>query len=427
MGKRHITLPDSLDSLFIRLEELILANSGENDFEEIFKLVLAKLWDERNNCRMFHSTTDEMSNFENINKLLGMVRKEWSEVLYEPFTKLSPQHLYICTNLLSNFRLTSYSFEALDALFEYIVSKTAKGSKGQFFTPRHVVDFCVRILSPRSNETILDPACGSGAFLLHAFKYIHSTTDIIQTENFWGFDYDDKAVRIARTLLYLGGIRNPNIFKVNSLLLPNLQEKVLFNSIGEGITTIEDHLRLSRMEKLFDIIITNPPFAGEITENEILKSYETSLNRTRIERDTLFIERCVKLLKPGGRMAIVLPNNKFGGKDLVELRKWLLKHARIVGVVSLPRSTFMPHTSVKTSILFIQKRLSERTKTTSENIFIGISENIGKDSRGLLEYLTDDNQSWENVNHDLKDIEIEFKQFLVNENIGWCSNWQLQP
>lgn len=414
MGKRHITLPDSLDSLFIRLEEIILANSGESDFEEIFKLILAKIWDEQKGLNLLKENNDEVKTLNSINTLLGELDKNWPGILVEPYTKLSPQHLEICVGLLNNFKLTSFSFEALDAFFEYIVSRTAKGSKGQFFTPRHVVDFCVRIINPKTNESVLDPACGSGAFLLHTFNYTNS-----KCNNLWGFDYDDKAVRVARALLYIGGVEKPKIYKANSLLSPSFQEQVFFHSLSESITTIEDYLRLNKVDKEFDIILTNPPFAGEITEREILNSYDTSRGKNRIERDTLFLERCVNLLKPKGRMAIVLPNNKFGGKEFAGLRRWLLQRVRIVGVIGLPNSTFMPHTSVKTSIMFVEKRKSVLKTLPSENIFFGISEKSGKDSKGSLEFLSNDNPSWENLDHDLYEVEQQFKEFIINEKIGW--------
>nr|WP_246427921.1 N-6 DNA methylase [Paenibacillus phyllosphaerae] len=407
-------LPDSLDALFIRLEEIILANSGESDFEEIFKLILAKVWDEQQGLNLLRDHADESATIHAVNTLLGELSSHWTGILTETHTKLSPQHLAVCVGLLLPFRLTSYRFEALDAFFEYIVSRTAKGSKGQFFTPRHVVDFCIRMTNPKAGESVLDPACGSGAFLLHAFNYVKGASD-----QQWGFDYDDKAVRVARALLYIGGIEHPKIHKMNSLVSPHFQEQVLFHSLSEHMTTIEDVLRIDEAPEAFDVILTNPPFAGEITEKEILSSYYSSRGKTRIERDTLFLERCVQLLKPGGRMAIILPNSKFGAREFADVRRWLLQHVRIVGVVGLPNSSFMPHTSVKTSILFVQKRKTPLASIPAESIFFGISEKSGKDTRGTLEFVTSDNPSWDSLDHDLREIEEQFKQFLQQEQMGW--------
>ncbi|KEO82862.1 HsdM family class I SAM-dependent methyltransferase [Tumebacillus flagellatus] len=420
MSKRHITLPDSLESLFVRLEEIILANSGEDEFEEIFKLVTAKLWDEVHDTNFFQPVSNEEDILRNISTALTMLQREWGDILVEPEIKLQTQHLAVCVRLLSNYKLTNFGFEALDAFFEFIVARTAKGAKGQFFTPRYVVDFCVRILAPKAHETILDPACGSGAFLLHSHQFL-STRYKSQEDpnNLWGFDFDEKAVRVARTLMYVAGVGRTNIHKVNSLIVPRIQPSI-FESENHSIATIEDYLRVRKMgADRFDIILTNPPFAGEITEMELLNAYSISQGKQRIERDALFLERCVELLKPGGRMAVVVPNNKVGGKEWADLRKWIIQNARVIGVIGLPRSMFMPHTSIKTSILFLEKRL-RINKKPNENIFFGISEKSGKDSRGVLEFISMDNPSWNNIDHDLNEIERSFTSFLRDEKVGWC-------
>ena len=168
---------------------------------------------------------------------------------------------------------------------------------------------------------------------------------------------------------------------------------------------------------MFDVIITNPPFAGEIMEPDILESYAISYEKTRIERDVLFVERCISLLKSGGRMAIILPDSIFGSKDNETLRRWIYDTCRVVGVVGIPRNAFMPHTAVKTSILFLQKRDLQRI--SSEEVFFGISELPGKDSRGNLLFKDNSLKTWKNVYHDLDQIAVEFKKFLDNEGIRW--------
>lgn len=425
MAKRHITLPDSFESLFIRLEEIILANSGEDEFEEIFKLVVAKLWDELNNTNFFNSVTNELVAEVQIEDVLKKIEKSWPGVICETRTKLGSQHLFICIKLLSDFKFIDYGFEALDAFFEFIVSRIKKGSKGQYFTPRYIVDFCVRILNPGTDELILDPASGSGAFLLHSYNYVKDNhnelgkDDLINIgSKLWGFDFDEKAIRISKVLMYVAGIQGVNIHKLNSLIIPELQTSMMLSNNVSQITTIEDFLRIKKTLDKFDIILTNPPFAGEIVEQDLLKSYKISSSKSRIERDVLFVERCLDLLKPGGRMAIILPDNKFGSSEWTDLRKLIIEKARIVGVIGLPRNTFMPHTPVKTSILFVERRKTYNINQY-EKVFFGISESSGKDSRGNLEYLDESVKSWKNVKNDLSEIEIEFRRFLQSEKIGW--------
>ena len=168
--------------------------------------------------------------------------------------------------------------------------------------------------------------------------------------------------------MYVGGVKGAHIHKVNSLLKSNVRASLFEKGLSKISATIEDILRIEKKKDLFDVIITNPPFAGEIIEPDILESYEISSGKTRIERDVLFAERCIHLLKPGGRMAIILPDNIFGSKENEALRRWIYKTCRVVGVVGIPRNAFMPHTAVKTSILFLQKKRAE-TKLIRRSIF----------------------------------------------------------
>lgn len=232
----------------------------------------------------------------------------------------------------------------------------------------------------------------------------------IEANDLWGFDFDAVVTRVSKLLMYVSGLDSAHIFRVNSLVKNNK------SADGENVTTIEDMLRIDKQKELFDVIMTNPPFAGEITESEILDSYYISAGKNKMERDVLFVERCIELLKPNGRMSIVLPDNIFGSKETEDLRKWINEKCRIIGVVGIPRNTFMPHTAVKTSILFLQKR--EKKNKCEENIFFAISEKPGKDGRGNTIY-KNEIQTWSEIAHDLNDILVEFYKFKEREKIGW--------
>lgn len=399
LATRKNTKSDTFERVYKQLEEVILANSGENEFEEIFKLVILKLWNELRN------EPDEL-NIESANAGLKRIDGRWTGVLSEARFLISEEQYQICFSILKSISFLQNGFEGIDGIFEFLVSKEKKGAKGQYFTPRYIVDFCVKVISPKMGEKILDPAAGSGAFLYHA--YINDTK--IKADDLWGFDFDHVATRVAKLLMNVSGLSDAHIFRLNSLMKNNKSAK------GENITTIEDILRIEKQKDLFDVIMTNPPFAGEITEEDILESYIVSSGKNRIERDVLFIERCIELLKPNGRMSIVLPDNIFGSKETEALRKWMNDKCRIVGVVGVPRNTFMPHTAVKTSILFLEKR--EKKNRKEENIFFGISEKAGKDGRGNVLY-RGNKYTWSEVNHDLDDILISFEEFKEKEEIGW--------
>lgn len=431
MPKRHANHIGSLASLFIRLEELVLANSGEDEFEEVFKLLVAKLWDEHAHAgERFRVYETEATTFHAISTLLREAEKAWSGIL-EPLSApaLTPAHLQVCVETIAKHKILDEGLEVMDNFFEFMVSKGAKGSKGQYFTPRHVIEFCVRMLKPTKGEKILDLACGSGGFLFHALDYVRRNESLSPGDvqkycqtNLWGFDMDARAVHIAKALMVLSGDGKANIMRVNSLLTPLINQS--FSPIAENepsVLTIEDVCRTRfRKHKGFDVIMTNPPFAGEVREKHILENYAVTQGKLRVERDVLFLERCVNLLRPGGRMAIILPHNKFAAESYSPMREWLMQKTRVLGVVGLGRNTFLPHTHQKTSILFAQKR-EKSTELLAEKIFFAISEQDGKNSKGQFVFKPSSSASarlWDKVEHDFADVEINFSRFCRSEKIA---------
>jgi len=281
----------------------------------------------------------------------------------------------------------------MDDAFEYLLPTEAKKKKGQFFTPRHVVEMCVRMLNPKRNEYVMDPACGSAGFLLHAMEWCYPARDHEKREQrkfkyaskyLWGIDFETRAAKTARALMLIAGDGHTNIFgpDVSSLdpktwyetasgqdLMHGLrQAKLTAKKIPANDTLRDDDHAWEYFENFkFDVILTNPPFAGEMKDRKMLAHYELAkpaLKRAKDkapkeERDVLFIERVLKMLKPGGRAAIVLPQGKFNNSSLAFIREWILKKARLLAVVGLRPNTFKPHTGTKTSVLFFQKYTDE--------------------------------------------------------------------
>lgn len=426
MAKRHQNQEGNLESMFLRMEELVLANSGEDEFEEVFKLLIAKLWDEYSAQSKFYVHKSAESTAEAVTELLREAQQAWSGILDEAKPRLTKEHLSICVDALAKHNILNGSLEVIDNFFEFIVAKTAKGAKGQYFTPRYVIELCVRMLRPQSTETTLDPACGSGGFLLHTLRFIHNkegldidSLKLFCKDKLWGFDIDSRAIRVAKTLMLVAGDGSTNLIRLNSLLKPSTID--LFNKRDEPTLTIEDVCR-SRMRRHrgFDLILTNPPFAGEVREKELLDSYSVSTGKKNIERDVLFIERCVDLLRPGGRLAIVLPHNKFGGKSFATLREWIFRKARILAVIGLARNTFLPHTHQKASVLLLQKHDEFSRISADYNIFFAISEKDGKNSKGQFIFRDSSlygSDLWNKIDHDFAEILDSFEQFLKDENI----------
>lgn len=380
------------------LEELVLADSGKDEFNEIFKLIFAKIWDEKeaaenraNKVVEFRKALDPEITYDRINNLFHKACEAWPGIFKEgEDIELAKRHLQVCVGPIEGVRLMGSNLRVMDDAFEYLLPTEAKKKKGQFFTPRHVVEMCVRMLNPTRTEYVMDPSCGSGGFLLHAMDWCYPANDNETRElrkhryaakYLWGIDFEQRAAKTSRALMLIAGDGHTNIFgpDVSGLdprtwyenasgqaLMHGLrQSKLTVKKIPEGETLKDDDKAWEYFDELkFDVILANPPFAGEMKDRKMLVHYELAkpaLKRAgddkqpKEERDVLFIERILKMLKPGGRAAIVLPQGKFNNSSLAFIREWILKKARLLAVVGLHPNTFKPHTGTKTSVLFVQK------------------------------------------------------------------------
>jgi type I restriction enzyme M protein len=339
----------------------VLATSGEDAFEAVFSVAAARL--QAPHDLPLRTAVSEVSNRE---PSLGI----------DPLAKAPDALLARVDELL---RPVLDEAGALDAVFELLVPRLAKSDKGQFFTPRHVVDFVLELLAPRKGEVLVDPACGSGAFLSAARK---------AGAEAHGGDIDARAVRVARLLALAEGGRPEHV-------------------------RLGDSLRGSTFP-LADVVATNPPFAG------LAPSEGFSLGHLlkRPERDALFLERSLAMLRPGGRLGIVLPYNKAAGSAFAPLRRWLLEQARVYAICGLARETFLPHTSQRTFVLLARKRAQQQQqhgrcafeRVENEKTIFVVSERGGKDAAGELLRATDGR-----VDHDLTESASAIRAFLAEE------------
>jgi type I restriction enzyme M protein len=186
----------------------------------------------------------------------------------------------------------------------------------------------------------------------------------------------------------------------------------------------------------FDILMANPPFAGDIKESRIIHKYVlgyNAKNKPKVGRDILFIERNLDLLEPGGRMAIVLPQGRYNNTSDKEIRDFIAGKARIIAVVGLQTNTFKPHTGTKTSVLFLQKWNDKLCpKVDDYPIFFAVSEKSGKDNSGEYVYLNNgegryklDKNGHFIVDHDLHNQGGELPDGIAEAFIGWAKKEQL--
>jgi type I restriction enzyme M protein len=372
--KRHGFNAGDWDTIATRLDEIICAHTGEDPFDEALKLLVAKLtheWSGGNDANFLSGCTGQDA-LSLVNRLLSIASERWRGIL-EPGSSchLGGPDLLRCAELLRNASLLNGDLVGLDTMFEFIVNKAAKGQKGQYFTPRYVVDAAVKMVAPGPGELVADPACGSAAFLRRTLAFQPDA-------RVFGFDQDHRATRVSRVMMVASNQPASRVMRIDSLQRP--QPSLLANERP----IVEDIVRVTYPKfNGFDVIVTNPPFAGDVG-NEFDGTYELAGTR-RVERDILFLERCVELLRPGGRLAIILPHNKVGGSQWAFAREWLLRHMRVVGVVGLGRNTFQPHTSQKACLLVAVKRHKPLARPPrDEDIVFFVSQLDGKDARGRV-------------------------------------------
>jgi type I restriction enzyme M protein len=417
---------EDLKEMVQELENTVLANAGVSAFDGVFPLIFAKLWDEfdkgTNDVVEFRTTT--ASPKEQAKRFKGVFLKalgKWRYVLYEnDWPDLSPEALLTVASALQQYHFSHADLDIIDAAFEYMINPEQKADKGQFFTPRPLVKMAVKMLNPKLDELAIDPACGPCGFMIHTLRWVNENyiksrygeewknhrTEYARS-NLFAIDFDSRLVKVAKAMMLIAGDGRTNVYRVNSL------DPREWKNRTDGL------LNAIRDEK-FDVLMTNPPFAGKINQPEILGSFDLAYKGdptkhkrlNKLTRDVLFIERCIHFLKPGGRMAIVLPQGNFNNTNAEYIRQFVMDKARILAVVGMHVNTFKPFTGTKTSVLFLQKWRSEDEKSDDYPIFMAVNEKPLKDNSG--NYIT-------RVKDDLDEIANEFIKFAKEQKFSFCS------
>ena len=450
-----VTQKWTLKKIIQDLEDLVLANAGVDAFEEVFKLIYAKLHDEwaaenkpaRKRLVQFRAAGGSHNDqYTRINNLFEEAKKQWKGVFLDgEKIDLTPAHLAQCVSFLQDLALFNSNLQVIDEAFEYLVTQISKGSKGQYFTPRPVIDMSVKMLNPTFDEYVIDTAAGSCGFTVHSIFHVWGGELTAQqpekwqlnyaSEKVYGLDFDARSVKIAKAVNLIAGDGRTHVYRVNTLDPRTWDE--------EARVGMRDHLQRFSEDRDrdkwnaenfrffdFDVLLTNPPFAGEIKESRILTQYDLARYGDKgwqksVGRDILFIERNLEFLKPGGRMAIVLPQGRFNNISDERIRRFISERCRILAVVGLHGNTFKPHTGTKTSVLFLQKWNEDKQAgaycpyVEDYPIFFAVNEEPMKDSSGEYVYLTRDRSEFllslfnhKIVDHDLFNVRAVLKNEL---------------
>lgn len=408
--------------------------SPEAAFDEISKVLFIKIRKERDDVRGIYTEAvykKEKTGYDATNKtivdyyqhLFNLVKEQYaSEGLFEPYEsiRIREKSFEQIIKKLEQYNLSKTPVDIKGLAFEQFLGTTFRGELGQFFTPRSIVDFMVTVLDPDENDLICDPCCGSGGFLIKAFQYVR---DKIEKNK----DYlENEKKELTRM------VASKNLFGTDAN--PRMARTAKMNMImhGDGHSGIHHHDGLLNVNDIFEerfrVILTNPPFgahvgkslvitdADRMNDAKLIAKYEKeygerfvvsqqqitkNINKPLLNlyhtgkisglTEVLFLERCLNLLEPGGRLGIVLPEGVMDGNRLHPVRQYIESRARILFIVSLPQEVFMKSgASVKPSILFLrrftlieQQKYDETAKDVAQEVEAAYAKALGEIDHAL--------------------------------------------
>jgi len=446
--------PASSDALlfaFRRCHNYIAGNQGlqkPEAFWELLKLIFCKIQDERYSEQVqFYVSGAERRGLngqikvkDRIDALFREVKKEYTQIFKRTEEiELTAAVLAYLVSQLQIYSLLDSDIDVKGKAYEEIVGSNLRGDRGEFFTPRNICRMAVQMLDPDEHTLILDPACGTGGFLIIAMNHVLSK--ILQGELVKRAGNRERAeqatrergARFLKTKIF-GIDINPNLVKAAkmNMVMNNDGTGGLYqgNSLASAATWSPEIRPL--MGKV-DALLTNPPFGSKIPIDDpaILDAYDLGHVWTYVSKDDrwvktagvqksqppeiLFIERCVRLLKPGtGKAAMVLPDGILGSPGLGYVRQWLLTHTRLLASVDMHPDTFQPSTSVQTSIVVFQRKSAEEVALeeaaghqSDYGVFMALGNHIGHDKRGYVTYVrdSDGNERVEEVEEETREYE----------------------
>jgi len=457
---------DSLVRTFKRCHDYIYANEGmkKTAFWELLNLIFCKIYDEKRRFSMpsgetyrrrFWVGVKEKNTHEGLKAIRKRITDLFEELKNDPLFSevfdgneriaLSERGLAFVAGELAKYSFLDATVDVKGTAYETIVSNTLKQEAGQFFTPRNAIRCMVEMMDPGENTRVIDPACGSGGFLVMVLDHVRrkiarqlwpDLEDVLLQAKYndpavnervrkyaetmlFGFDFDPDLKKAARMNMVMAGDGHANIFNVNSLEYPD-GDKPDLAKIGKrieeslqasgDIASCQHDIPQDDARGKFDMAFTNPPFGakvkvdlaisrkyklGQAWKKEKDGSFSTSESSAGEAPEVLFIEQCWHFLKPGGKLAIVLPDGILGNPDSESIRYWILRHFKLLASVDLPVEIFLPQVGVQASLLFLQKKTEEERLAAANGregyeVFMAIAEAVGKDRRGQPVYKRDD-------------------------------------
>nr|WP_197659496.1 N-6 DNA methylase [Xanthomonas translucens] len=419
---------------FKRCHNYIAGSAGlqkPEAFWELLKLIFCKIEDERSDNEKldFYVTQSERTSMDLQGRVKNRLDKIFRErvlskypTIFKPNERLemNGSTLAYVVSEMQQYSLLDSSIDVKGIAYEEVVGSNLRGDRGEFFTPRNACRMAVKMINPQAHELVLDPSCGTGGFLVTAMNHVLATIDEKHarrrpksgpspeqqaewfrarheylSQKVYGLDLNPNLVRASKMNMVMNNDGSGNLFQCNSLEHPHRWP-------AEG----PPHWLLGGV----DVIFANPPFGTEIIIDDprVLAQFDVASNwdqengqfRQRITADgkptlqssqspeVLFVERCLQFLKPGGRMAIVLPNGLLNNPGLTAFRHVVLKQAQLLAVVDMHRDLFQPRNDTQTSMVLLRKWAENESAESHGDypIFMAVADAVGHNKRGMTLY-----------------------------------------
>lgn len=412
--RKDLIKTHNLKPIFKDIRNYFAANSVGITRDEVFaqqfiNLLFCKIYDERFTkpedivkfrCGIQEPEEDVAAR---IKEIFSIVKKQYTDVFAdEDQISLDDKSIAYAVAQLQAFCIKDTKRDAIGDAFESFIDYSTKGTQGQFFTPRNVVRLIVEMAQISKSDKLIDPACGTGGFLIEGLKSAWedvenygSSYDWPESEvfaekqrtaikNIKGIDKDSFLTKVAKAYMALMGDGRGGIFCENSLVNPK---------------EWSEKTRADISLNSFDVVLTNPPFGKKlkIDDREILSAYalgskwkkeageyiQTDLILDAQAPQILFIERCLQLLKDKGRMCFIAPESMFCNPSHRHIVEYIKKYASIQAIISMPEELFQPFTHAKTCVVYLKKISSTKERIKDHSIFMAIARWCGHDSRGL--------------------------------------------
>jgi excisionase family DNA binding protein len=386
-------------TLIARLHNVLRDHDSHSNiierFDELTKLLFLKLFTEEHTAISDTLTRKPLEGDKayatRIRTGYADAAKQHADIIPDTFACLHANDAAVCecASALAQVSFRGVGFDVKGIAYEEVIKNTFdKNDNQQFFTPPPIVKFMVEMMSHGLKGAICDPAAGTAGFLVEILKA--------------GVPYSSlTALEIDERLAWVGGI---NLFthgatKAQAIWLP------------QGGTLGRD---AERFFDTFDAIITNPPFGSDFTDPDLLPTYQLGGSRTSRRRGILFLERCHRLLKPGGKLAFIIDEGVLNLPSAEDVRRFVTDNFTVQAIVSLPESAFMPYATVNASVLFLQK--PRKSKPESGTTFFARAEKVGRKGNGDDDYIYDESGAG-HLNSDLPDIVGLFRSFQQTGNV----------